>query len=42
VHESINAITREQVLAIVPAFVDGAVVAVRYHADATAAHDAGD
>jgi len=32
VHETINAITRDQVLAIVPAFVDGAVVAVRYHA----------
>jgi predicted Zn-dependent peptidase len=30
VKAAINAITREQVLAIVPAFVDGAVVAVRY------------
>ena len=33
VTDAINAITREQVLAIVPAFVDGAVVTVRYHAD---------
>ncbi|MCJ7557046.1 MAG: insulinase family protein [Gammaproteobacteria bacterium] len=42
VHDTINAITRDQVLAIVPAFVDGAVVAVRYHADAEAKKRAGD
>ena len=42
VRENINAISRDQILAIVPAFIDGAVVAVRYQADAEAENVTGD